>query len=79
MTYIYPLKLRGSSGKGILKITNVTSSYYDFVKEKVIISPQINVNDETNVIHFNLTTKEIFSRNKFGINDTNVRLSRLFH
>lgn len=55
MTYIYPIRLVGSSGKGVLKITNVSTSHFNPMEGKVSMYPQ-NLSKLSGVdIFFNLT------------------------
>lgn len=55
LTYIYPIKLVGSSGKGILKITNVATSIFNPIEGRTTLSPQYLSKVNGIDIFFNLT------------------------
>ena len=55
LTYIYPIKLIGSSGKGVLKITNVTSSIFNHIDGKPSFSHHFSPKANGIDIFFNLT------------------------
>lgn len=76
LTYIYPIKLVGSSGKGMLKITNVASSFYNPIDGRTTFTPQYLSKVNGVDIFFNLTenndlfkVKAFEKLNKEQIND----------
>ena len=57
LTYIYPLKLEGSSGKGILKIQEVTTPYFSPNNENLTIKSSPIGNKDGIDLFFNLDMK----------------------
>lgn len=56
LTYIYPLKISGSSGRGIFKITDIKVPYVNTVDQNLSYRPQ-NIDDSGADISFNLDMK----------------------